>query len=266
MNEKTLVRKATTPSVRHLWDAYTKHGDPQAREQLILRYLPLVKATVLRMVSSLASHAEIDDLESAGLFGLIDAVEKYNPSMGKDFAAYASFRIRGAILDELRALDWVPRSVREKARHLEQTYQRLEQQLGRAPSDQELAEAMGLSLDKLHEVMGEVSGLLCLSLEELLTSEEEHLYLSPLSNASTPASALEVSNRQELRELLIRAIESLTDQERTVVGLYYYEELTLKEIGKVLEISESRVCQIHTKALLKLRSALERQGVQSPSG
>ena len=250
-------------TTRDLWSAYAEDGDPKAREALILEHLPLVKATVLRMVSSLASHAEVDDLESAGLFGLIDAVEKFNPSMGKDFAAYASFRIRGAILDELRALDWVPRSVREKARHLESRYHELEQSLGHSPTDEELADALDLSIEKLHEMMTEISGLLCLSLEELLTSEEENLYLSPLSNASTHESPFDSTAWNELRDLLVDAIDSLTEQERTVVSLYYYEELTLKEIGKVLEISESRVCQIHARALLRLRSALQRRGVEA---
>jgi len=258
--------KSYASAKRDLWEAYMEGGDPKAREELILSHLPLVKATVRRMVPSLASHAELDDLESAGLFGLIDAVEKFNPSMGKEFSVYASFRIRGAILDELRALDWVPRSLREKARQLEATYTHLEQTLGRTPTDEELAASMHLSLSKLHALMGEVSGLLCLSLEELLTSEEENLYLSPISEGSTPESPMESTAWDELRNLLARAMDSLTEQEKTVISLYYYEELTLKEIGQVLSISESRVCQIHARAILRLRGALQQKGVQSSRG
>lgn len=265
MNNSLEAHKSYT-STRDLWDAYVERGDAKAREALILEHLSLVKATVMRMVSSLASHAEMDDLESAGLFGLIDAVEKFNPAMGKDFAAYASFRIRGAILDELRALDWVPRSVREKARHLESVYNDLEQTLGRPPKDDELAKKMDVTVARLHEIMGEVSGLLCLSLEELLTSEEENLYLSPISSASVNASPFDSTLANELRVLLVEAIDALTEQETTVVSLYYYEELTLKEIGLALGISESRVCQIHARALLRLRSALNRRGVESRAG
>ncbi|MBT3269288.1 FliA/WhiG family RNA polymerase sigma factor [Candidatus Poribacteria bacterium] len=263
---KTAVRENPTGSKRAMWNAYVQEGDPQAREELILAHLPLVKATVLRMVSSLASHAEVDDLESAGLFGLIDAVEKFNPSMGKDFAAYASFRIRGAILDELRALDWVPRSVRDKARKLETAYVQAEQALGRPPTDEELAKALDMSQAQLQTVMGEVSGLLCLSLEELLTSEEENLYIAPISAGSSTESPSETAVWTEVRQLLVDAIDVLSDQERTVVTLYYYEELTLKEIGQVLSISESRVCQIHARTLLRLRSGLNQRGVETRQG
>ena len=258
--------KSYASTKRDLWEAYMEGGDPKAREELILSHLPLVKATVRRMVTSLASHAEMDDLESAGLFGLIDAVEKFNPSMGKEFAVYASFRIRGAILDELRALDWVPRSLREKARQLESAYTDLEQALGRTPTDDELAASLKLSLSKLHTLMGEVSGLLCLSLEELLTSEEENLYLSPLSSGSMSENALDTTSWDELRGLLTGSIDSLTEQEKTVISLYYYEELTLKEVGQVLSIAESRVCQIHARAILRLRGTLHQKGVQTSRG
>ena len=264
--QDAVARRRTYSKNNDPWQAYAEQGDPKAREQLILEHLPLVKATVLRMVSSLASHAEIDDLESAGLFGLIDAVEKFDPSIGKDFAAYASFRIRGAILDELRALDWVPRSVREKSRTIEVNYNDLEKSLGRAPTDEELAGALKVSLSKLHETLGEVSGLLCLSLEELLTNEEEHLSLSPISSASSHESPYDSTVGGELRVTLADAVDSLTEQERTVVSLYYFEELTLKEIGQVLTISESRVCQIHARGLLRLRSALQRRGVATRAG
>jgi len=253
-------------SKRDLWQAYMEGGDPQAREALILAHLPLVKATVRRMVTSLASHAELDDLESAGLFGLIDAVEKFNPSMGKEFAVYASFRIRGAILDELRALDWVPRSLRDKSRQLEFAYSELEQRLGRSPTDEELAESLKLTLPKLHTLMGEVSGLLCLSLEELLTSEEENLYIAPISEGSTSESPLDSTAWEELRDLLATAIELLTEQERIVISLYYFEELTLKEIGQVLSISESRVCQVHARAILRLRATLQQRGIATSRG
>jgi len=263
---KTALRENPTTGKRAMWNAYVQEGDPKAREELILTHLPLVKATVLRMVSSLASHAEVDDLESAGLFGLIDAVEKFNPAMGKDFAAYASFRIRGAILDELRALDWVPRSVRDKARKLETAYARAEQALGRPPTDDELADGMIVSKGQLHTIMGEVSGLLCLSLEELLTSEEENLYIAPISAGSNTESPSDTAVWEEVRELLVAAIDVLADQERTVVTLYYFEELTLKEIGQVLGISESRVCQIHARTLLRLRSGLNQRGVASRQG
>lgn len=263
---KTAVKENPTIARRAVWNAYVQEGDPKAREELILAHLPLVKATVLRMVSSLASHAEIDDLESAGLFGLIDAVEKFNPAMGKDFAAYASFRIRGAILDELRALDWVPRSVRDKARKLETAYASAEQALGRPPTDEELAKGLEVSQGQLHSIMGEVSGLLCLSLEELLTSEEENLYIAPISAGSSTESPSDSAVWEEVRGLLVDAIDILSEQERTVVTLYYFEELTLKEIGQVLSISESRVCQIHARTLLRLRSGLIQRGVVNRQG
>jgi len=263
---KTAVRENPTIAKRAVWNAYVQEGDPVAREALILDHLPLVKACVMRMVSSLASHAEVDDLESAGLSGLIDAVEKFNPAMGKDFAAYASFRIRGAILDELRALDWVPRSVRDKARKLESAYAERERALGRPPTDEELSKVLEMSQSQLQTIMGEVSGLLCLSLEELLTSEEENLYISPISSGSSTENPSESAVWEEVRKLLVDAIDVLTDQERTVVTLYYFEELTLKEIGQVLSISESRVCQIHARTLLRLRSGLHQRGVATRQG
>ena len=195
---------------------------------------------------------------NAGVIGLIDAIEKYDPSRDNTFKTYAEFRIRGAMLDELRALDWVPRSIRQKEHALDRAYEELERELGRSAADEEVATALGIELNDFYEWLNQVKGVSLLSLEALgLRSTDGDsvnlLDVLPAQDSQNPARMLQV---QRLKELVARAIDDLPYQEKVVISLYYYEELTMKEIGKVLEITESRVSQIHTKAIFHLRTKL----------
>lgn len=241
-----------------LWRSYKRARDGGVRQELILRYAHLVKYVAGRVAVALPPSVEFDDLLGYGTLGLMDAVEKYDPSRGVKFETYALSRIRGAIIDGLRAMDWVPRSVRQKARDIEETMRRLERELGRSATDQEIAAALGLSLRQFGDLLAEVAGTTLTSLDELWRPEEDADEL-PLrdrvedSRVLDPQAAYE---DQELREELSQAIAGLSERERLVIALYYYEGLTLKEIGRVLEVTEARVCQIHSKAILRLRARL----------
>jgi RNA polymerase sigma factor for flagellar operon FliA len=242
--------------------AYTREAkriDPHKKEQLILEYASVIKYIAQRIATRLPPHISVDDLMNAGVIGLIDAIEKYDPSRDNTFKTYAEFRIRGAMLDELRALDWVPRSIRQKEHALDRAYEELERRLGRSASDEEVAGVLGLPLNDFYDWLNQVKGVSLLSLESLgLRSSDGEavnlLDLLPSDDAESPARVLQV---RRLKESVGRAIDDLPYQERVVISLYYYEELTMKEIGKVLEITESRVSQIHTKAIFHLRTKLK---------
>jgi RNA polymerase sigma factor for flagellar operon FliA len=238
-----------------LWGEYKESASPSARERLILHYAPLVKYVASRVATGLPASVEQADLVSYGMFGLIDALEKFEPARGNKFETYAIPRIKGAIIDELRAMDWVPRSVRFKAREIEKAYADLESILKRAPSERELAERLGVSLRELHDVINQISFVSVLALDELLSvgtdRGEQVSLLDTLADRSVdPTTGLE---GQETRGLLAAAINSLSEREKIVVTLYYFEGLTLAEIGDILGVTESRVCQIHTKAVGQLR-------------
>lgn len=245
-------------NIQKLWKAYKQNNDAQAREQLILHFLPMVKSVVGRLAARFPSHMSKDDLESSGLLGLMDAVAKFDPESGVDFSTYGALRIKGAIIDELRALDWAPRSIRKREREVDEAYAQLEQMLGRRPSEKEVAEFLGISLSKLQTLLTEIGRLTHLSLEELIGDDmnEDSVNLLPLSGTLPFPNPLEALVTQEARVHLANTIETLSKQERLVVTLYYYEELTLKEVGKVLGVSESRVSQIHSSAILHLRTKL----------
>ena len=242
--------------------AYTKGAkriDPHKKEQLILEYASVIKYIAQRIATRLPPHISVDDLMNAGVIGLIDAIEKYDPSRDNTFKTYAEFRIRGAMLDELRALDWVPRSIRQKEHALDWAYEELERRLGRSASDEEVAVVLGLPLNDFYDWLNQVKGVSLLSLESLgLRSSDGEavnlLDLLPSDDTESPARVLQV---RRLKESVGRAIDDLPYQEKVVISLYYYEELTMKEIGKVLEITESRVSQIHTKAIFHLRTKLK---------
>jgi len=238
-----------------LWEAFKESGSAEARERLILHYAPLVKYVASRVATGLPASVEQADLVSYGMFGLIDALGKFEPARGYKFETYAIPRIKGAIIDELRAMDWVPRSVRFKAREIEKAYADLESMLKRAPTEREMAERLGVSLPELHNVINQISFVSVLALDELLavgTDRGEHVSLmDTLADRSVdPTTGLE---GQETRGLLAAAINSLSEREKIVVTLYYFEGLTLAEIGDILGVTESRVCQIHTKAVGQLR-------------
>ncbi len=250
---------AKAVELRELWRRYHSSADGRAREALVLAYAPLVKYVAGRIGSGLPPHVEEAELISYGLSGLIAAVERFDPSLQIKFETYAIPRIRGAILDELRALDWVPRAVRARARALERANMKLEARLLRAPSDEELAAELELTVEELHEALLEISRSTLVALEELWSTPERSgervslLETVPDLAAPDPETAAADSERHEL---IAQAILALPERERIVITLYYYEELTLREIGEVLGVTESRVSQLHTKAALRLRSKL----------
>ncbi|MHB1323084.1 MAG: RNA polymerase sigma factor WhiG [Coriobacteriia bacterium] len=241
------------------WAAFKNTGDSLARENLIITYSPLVKYVAGRLSSSLPQTVDTSDLISYGVFGLIDAIEKFDTDRGIKFETYAIARIKGAIIDELRAMDWVPRSVRARAREFEAAYVSLENRFKRVPSDAEIAQEMGISERDLHAILAKLSYASVISFEEMWTGgSERDEHQDPLGviadeRAEDPVDIFESA---EIKDILASAIDRLPDREKTVVALYYYEGLTLKEIGTVLGVTESRVSQLHTKAVLRLRARL----------
>lgn len=241
------------------WAAYKSAQDPDARDALILNYSPLVKYVAGRISSNLPRNVETADLISYGVFGLIDAIDRYDLDRGIKFETYAIARIKGAILDELRSLDWVPRSVRSRAREIEQAYIVLENRLRRLPTDAEVAREMGVSDRELQDILTRLSYTSVVSFDELWTAngdtdDRPHVYATIKDDsAEDPVATFEAI---ELKGILARAIDRLPEREKTVIALYYYEGLTLKEIGVVLGVTESRVSQLHTKAVLRLRARL----------
>lgn len=235
-----------------LWDNYIRTKDVKLREELIIKYLYLVKFVAGRLYTNYGNNVEYDDLVSYGVFGLIDAIEKYDTGRGVKFDTYAQLRIKGAIIDYLREIDWLPRSVRQKAKELEKAYSELESELGRAATDEEVAAKMNVSLDDFQKKIQHVSTYSVVSLDDLLEQKREFLS-DDGDNESSPGAAIE---QDALRNLLIDSINSLPDKENKVITLYYYEELTYKEIGKLLNISESRVSQLHTKAIIRLKGKI----------
>jgi RNA polymerase sigma factor FliA len=247
-----------TDELSDLWAEFKQSHAASARERLILHYAPLVKYVASRVATGLPASVEQADLVSYGMFGLIDALEKFEPARGNKFETYAIPRIKGAIIDELRAMDWVPRSVRFKAREIEKAYSDLESMLKRAPTEREVAARLGVSLSELHDVINQISFVSVLALDELLSvgsdrGEQVSLLDTLADRGSDVSLGLE---GQETRGLLAAAINSLSEREKIVVTLYYFEGLTLAEIGDILGVTESRVCQIHTKAVNQLRLQL----------
>ena len=247
-------------SVEALWAVFKGTGDLEARERLILHYAPLVTMVAGRVGAGLPSSVEQADLVSYGMFGLIDAIEKYETDRAVKFETYASSRIRGAVIDELRAIDWIPRSVRTKARAVDRAFATLEGELRRPPSEHEVADRLQMGVGDLRAIFTQLSTVNVAALDELLGSGSERgdslSLLDTLQDrrAADPAASLEV---QETRDLLAKAIERLGEREKIVLVLYYYEGMTLAEIGRVLGVTESRISQMHTAAMLRLRATLQ---------
>ncbi len=232
--------------------------DKKARDELIMKYAPLVKNIVLRMAARLPMDmADKEDLINVGIIGLMSALEKYDAKRNVQFETYARFRIRGAVLDELRARDWLPRSTRSKDNKLEEAFVVLRGELGRAPNENEVSQYMGLSLDEYFELLDEVKGVSVISKEDLPSDYLEKYKREEVMWAVDQDNPLNHIAGRELMEGLKKAIDALPQKEKLVLSLYYYEELTMKEIGKVLNLTESRVCQIHAQATLRLRGAVK---------
>lgn len=244
--------------VAALWRDYKDDGTAEARERLIIHYSPLVKFVAGRVAAGLPQSIEQADLVSYGIFGLIDAIDKFDPERGFKFETYAISRIKGAIIDELRSIDWVPRSVRSKARSIERAYSKLENELKRTPEEKEVAVELGITESELAQNLSQISFVGIVALDELLSSGEKGAGGTTVGDTvadkvNDPVAAFEVT---EMKHVLADAINRMPDRERLVLTLYYYEGLTLAEIGEVLGVTESRVCQIHTKAILQLRGRL----------
>jgi RNA polymerase sigma factor for flagellar operon FliA len=247
------------PEVVALWRRFKADGDRDARERLILQYAPLVKYVAGRVSVGLPSTVEHGDLTSYGMFGLIDAIERFDLDKGVKFETYAISRIRGAIIDELRSLDWIPRSVRNKARRVEQAMSALEHELGRTPGEGELAGRLDVDIDELRRTLAQVSLTSVMALDEPFAGEDDEeggsTLLDKVPDRASPDPEARLQD-SEMRKVLSDSVAHLSERERTVVMLYYFEGMTLSQIGEVLSVTESRVCQIHTKAVLGLRTKI----------
>jgi RNA polymerase sigma factor for flagellar operon FliA len=258
----TLETNVKPIELRELWRRYKSEGDARVRERLVVAYSPLVKYVAGRTAAGLPPHVEEADLISYGLVGLISAIERFDLSRDIKFETYAIMRIKGAIIDELRSLDWVPRSVRARAREVERANAKLEHTLQRAPTDHELAAELGVSVDELNESLLAISHSSIVALDELWSvsdsSGDQVSLMDTIEDpgAPDPARALDVG---DLKDRIAESIAKLPEREKLVIALYYYENLTLREIGEVLGVTESRVSQMHTKAVLRLRSRMQEE-------
>ena len=249
--------KSTKCSHYELWERWKEHDDNEARKQLIELYLPIVDFVSNRMASGLPRSVSKDDLASNGVMGLIDAIEKFDYRRGLQFETYASWRVRGSILDGLRSGDWVPRSVREKAKKIEEAYQHLEQHYLRSVSDQEVSDYLDVSVAEFQVMLQDVAVMSLCSLEDPIREEDTEMRISMLVDETAKNPVYKV-NEQYLKECLVEGIQKLTEKEKVVVSLFYFEELSLSEIAEVMSLSPSRISQLHSKAIMRLRNVLEK--------
>ena len=241
-----------------LWRIYIKSRDPAVRDLFVKQYAPLVKYVAGKVAVGMPHSIEFDDLVGYGVFGLFDAIEKFDPDKHVKFKTYAVTRIRGAIFDELRSIDWVPRSVRQKSKEVEDAVHRLEASLGRSVTDNEIAREMGMNIQDYQKTILKISGTSIMSLNDVWYTGEDNDKVSIVDSIESPQGLNPdiIVEKDEIKRVIIEAINELPEKEKKVLVLYYYEDLTLKEIGKVLEVTESRVSQLHTKAIMRLRAKL----------
>lgn len=237
-----------------LWNEYVKTKDKKIKDQLIIQYIEFVKIIAGRLYSNYGNNVEFEDLVSYGVFGLLDAIDKFDPTKNVKFETYAYIRIRGAIIDQLRILDWVPRSVRQKHKKIEDAYKFIENKLGRSANDQEIAEILNISLDDLNAILSEIHSFSVVSLEEKISNNTNFSIVDDNVH-NEPQSHFE---QGEIKQILLDTLETLSDREKKIISLYYYSELTYKEISSILGVSESRISQLHTKAIIKLRNKLDK--------
>lgn len=237
-----------------IWKEYCETKDRELKDKLIIEYAPLVKYLAGRLSVHIGYRVEYDDLISYGIFGLIDAIDKYDYKKGVKFETYASLRIRGSIIDSIRKLDWVPRALRQKNKQLEQAYTELELELGHEPNDEQIAEKLGITLDETRDLIKKSAVTSLISLDSYLEQNHEDTFLvAENADSDTPEAHY---NKKELKNILADAIDKLSEKEKKVITLYYFEDLTLKEISRIMGVSESRISQIHSKAVFKLQGKL----------
>ncbi len=236
----------------------TQGVDGKLRDQLIMDYANLIRFVAQRIASRLPANIEVDDLISSGVIGLMDAIEKYDPSRDNKFKTYAEFRIRGAILDELRTQDWVPRSVRDKAKRIERAFQELEQRFGRPATDDEVCTALEMTTEEYFDMVSKVKSISLISIDDLTGpgQTDRRSLLDSIENPSSKNPFAQLKSKG-VKEILMKHIDDLPEKQKLVLSLYYYEDLNLKEIGRILEVTESRVSQLHTQAVIKLRSKIK---------
>lgn len=241
-------------NITDIWESYSKTKDPELKELLILEYASLVKYVAGRLSVHVGQHVEYDDLISYGIFGLIDAIDKFDYAKGVKFETYAALRIRGAIIDSIRKMDWVPRTLRQKNKQLESAFSELEYELGREPTEEELSAKLNVSLEETKELLKKSSVVALISLDDYLEQNHEVNF----NSAASPETPENQYDQRELKQMLVEAIEKLSEKEKKVITLYYFEDLTLKEISSIMGVSESRISQIHSKAVMRLKSRLGR--------
>ena len=239
-----------------LWEEYDKTKSPEVREKIILEYAPLVKMVAGRLSMYLGYNVEYEDLVSYGIFGLIDAIDKFDAMKDVKFETYASLRIRGAILDQIRKMDWIPRTIRQKQKRIDAAIKEIEAKYGRSATDDEVAASLGITNDEYVDWQSQMKVTNVVSLNEFLEQGSEIPNDNSYNRNAQFDGPEEVIERDELKRMLAEALELLTEKERKVIVLYYYEDLTLKEISSILEVSESRISQLHTRALQKMKSRM----------
>ncbi len=253
------VAVATRHTAQELWQRYHQQGDTHTENALVEQYLPLVRSTLGRLAMTLPEHVDHDDLYSAGLIGLLQALRNYDPSSNSSFETYARVRVRGSMLDELRRMDWVPRTIHEKARKVQNMIGQIEQQHGRTPTEKEMARAMNISVDEYNELLDEIRPAAFVCLDAISNSEGSEgadLY-EVVANADADGPMEEVS-RRELKKVIFERLKELPEMQRKVLALYYGEDLHLREIAEAFDLTESRICQIHSQAILSIRAYLQR--------
>ncbi len=256
-----LLKKYSGIDETELWKEYRATKNKEIKDYLVEKYSPLVKHVAGRVAIGMPQNVEFDDLVSYGVFGLLDAIEKFDPSRAIKFKTYAMTRIRGSIFDELRSVDWIPRSIRQKAKQLEQVIGMLENKEGQPVSDEVVAKEMGFSnVEEYNSFLSKISGISLISLNDIWFLGDENDEVSFMETLESPASLNPdvIIEKEEIKNVIVEAIKTLPEKEKRVIVLYYYEDLTLKEIGEVLEVTESRISQLHTKAVMRLRSKLSR--------
>ena len=254
--ERSLAEPLSEATEEQLWTSYRNGKDQAIRDYFVRQYAPLVKYVAGKVAVRMPGSVEFDDLVGYGVFGLFDAIDKFDPSKHVKFKTYAVTRIRGAIFDELRSNDWVPRSVRQKAREVEDTVRELEATLGRSAADAEIAREMNLTLKEFQDLLLKISSTAVMSLNDLRYNSEESDRISIAESVESPSSLNpdSIAERDEIKRVMLEALQELPAKEQRVLALYYYEDLTLREIGEVLQVTESRVSQLHTKAIIRLRA------------